>query len=172
MSLVDEINDPEHKHASMGFHDWTNWDTNRMDTDDLNQDIRPEQFENGLPNPTLEPDWDVLHEIRWTFQQQLSGGKLVHTKGHQDDKQKYDTLSLLAQLNVDADKLACQYQDRHGDTHPKVLLFPHAAAQLHSIEGTITSRLPFTLRLLEQGPPATTIHHHQKSVESPNLPFY
>lgn len=45
------------------------------------------------------------------------------------------------------------YQDRYGAAHPIVLLFPHSAAQVHSPEGTITSRLPFTLRFFEHGPP-------------------
>jgi hypothetical protein len=44
-------------------------------------------FDNGRPNPTLEPEWDVLHEIKWTLSQQLTGGTIIHTKGHQDDRE-------------------------------------------------------------------------------------
>ena len=152
LSLVDVINETDASNAPLGLHDWTHWDKEKSDIEEVDQAFT-KRFENGIPNPTLEPDWDVLHEIKWTLKHQLAGGKLIHTKGHQDDRQKYDTLSLLAQLNVDADKLAGQYQEQHGAAHPKVLLFPHAAAQLHSTEGTITSRLPFALRLLEHGPP-------------------
>ena len=153
LSLVDIINDTaDDESKPLGLHDWTNWDTGKVDIDDGDL-ASTNTFANGLPNPTLEPDWDVLHEIKWTLHQQLQGGKLIHTKGHQDDKQKYATLSLLAQLNVDADKLAGLYQDRHRAAHPTVLLFPHTAAQVHIPEGTITSRLPFTLRLVEHGPP-------------------
>ena len=62
----------------------------------------------------LEPEWDVLHEIQWTYSKQLHGGTIVHTEGHQDNKAKYETLPLLAQLNIDANELAGKYQDHHG----------------------------------------------------------
>ena len=155
LSLVDVINkntDSENTIQDTGIHDWSCWSSDSQDIDGGDHTIT-DNFATGVPNPTLEPDWDVIHEIKWTYQQQLQGGTLIHTKGHQDDREKYSALSLLAQLNVDADRLAQQYQDRHGASHPMVLLFPHAAAQLTIPEGTITSRLPFVLRMTEHGYP-------------------
>jgi hypothetical protein len=95
-----------------------------------NPDGRSHTSNKGHPNSTLEPDWDVLHEIKRKFYQQLHGGTLLHTsKGHQDNRQKYDRLPLLAQLNVNADRLAGLYQGLYGATHPIVILFPpHSAA--------------------------------------------
>jgi hypothetical protein len=45
-------------------------------------------FDYGRPNSTLEPEWDVLHKIKWTLSQQLTGATIIHTKGHQDDDRK------------------------------------------------------------------------------------
>jgi hypothetical protein len=59
----------------------------------------------------------------------------------------------LAQLNVDADKLARQYQDKHSMARLTVLMFPHKAAHVHLTMSTITSRLPHMLRMAEFGPP-------------------
>jgi hypothetical protein len=106
------------------LHDWTRWHAAQDDTDDAD-DEPYRSHGNGQPNPTLEAEWDVLHEIKWILTQ-LPGGKLIHTKGHQDDKDTYENLPLLSQLNVDADPLAGQYQDRFGAAHPRVLLFPHS----------------------------------------------
>lgn len=154
LSLVDVINGSTDDGISqVHLHDWTKWDATRPDHEDDDNAAATAALDNDQPNPTLEPDWDVLHEIQWTITHHVHGCTLVHTKGHQDDKAKYHTLSLLAQLNIDADKLAGQFQDCHGESRPQVLLFPHASAQVHIREGTITSRLPFRLRLAETGPP-------------------
>ena len=112
-SLVEVINRIADVSKPVELHDWTHWDMDQADIDEGDK-IMTNSFDNGHPNSTLEPDWDVLHEIKWTFHKQLKGGTLIHTKGHQDDKHKYDKLPLLAQLNVDADRLAGQYQDRYG----------------------------------------------------------
>lgn len=105
ISLVEVINNTAGGSNPLELHDWTHWNTDQVDIDDGDRAFT-NSFDNGQPNSTLEPDWDVLHEIKWTFHQQLQGGTLVHTKGHQDDRHKYDKLPLLAQLNVDADRLA------------------------------------------------------------------
>ena len=153
LSMVDVINGTTVEgNPQLNLHDWTQWNANSSDVDDVDQ-ITSANSTNGQPNPTLEPEWDVLHEIQWAFSRQLHGGIIVHTKGHQDDKAKYDTLPLLAQLNIDADELAGKFQDHHGAARAHVLLFPHAAAQVHIHGGTITSRLPFMLRMAETGPP-------------------
>jgi hypothetical protein len=94
--------------SKLTLHDWTQWNANSSDVDDVDQ-ITSADSTNGQPNPTLEPEWDVLHELQWAFSKQLHGGTIVHTKGHQDDKAKYDTLPLLAQLNIDADELAGKF---------------------------------------------------------------
>ncbi|KAI2505025.1 hypothetical protein MHU86_9381 [Fragilaria crotonensis] len=59
-------------------------------------------------DPTL-PDWDVIRGIQ-VLLQQMPELKLKHVKGHQDRDIPYRHLSLLAQLNVDADAQASQYQ--------------------------------------------------------------
>lgn len=62
--------------------------------------------------------------------QEMPGLKLQHIKGHQDRDRDYYCLPLLAQLNVDADQLANQYQRDHGRFQSKVLLTRWAGAHL------------------------------------------
>ena len=154
LSLVEVVNNTSDDANTNTLHDWTHWNPEMADIDNEagNTTNMMHTFDSGIPNPTLEPDWDVVHEIKWILQKTLKGDTLIHTKGHQDDRRKHSSLLLLAQLNVDADGLARTYQEKYGASHPMVLLFPrHAAAQVHIPEGTITSRLPFVLRLAEHG---------------------
>jgi hypothetical protein len=120
LSLVDIINDnnEEPGYHSIELCDWARWDENRADIDEVLTPMLNKTYDNGHPNPTSEPEWDVLHEIKWTFSNELQGGKLVHTKGHQDDTHNYEKLPSLAQLNIDADKLAGQFQNRYGKARP------------------------------------------------------
>ena len=55
-------------------------------------------------------------------------------KGHQDKNTEFDDLSLLAQLNIEADKITGQFQIDHGNYLPRVTLLPSAPAIL-SIRG-------------------------------------
>ena len=138
LSLVDTINGNEDDgYQRIETHDWTQWDFLYDDIDDADhRNPLMSTFEDhGNPNPTLEPEWNVLHEIQWNFKTHLRGGTLVHTKGHQDDHLKYRDLPLMAQLNVDADRLAGQYQDDHGMARPTVLMFPHTLT-LHLMSST------------------------------------
>jgi exonuclease III len=99
--------------------------------------------------PYLEPtqaDWDVLVELRHSLER-LPGITLRHIKGHQDRKVPYPRLPLLAQLNVDADRLASQFQEEHGCSRPHVLLSPRARVQMTlANKGTITSALEHIIR--------------------------
>lgn len=61
----------------------------------------------------LDAEWDLLVEIQEALRE-LPGVDLTYIKGHQDDRVPYDRLPLMAQLNVDADRLAAKYQNLHG----------------------------------------------------------
>jgi hypothetical protein len=135
-------------------HDWAMWQTtNENDLEDPTDNWTPN--ENTPTNMSLEPDWDVINEIRWTLDNDsVEGGSIFHILGHQDRKKPYTELSLQAQLNVDADGLATQYQEMHGKPLPHVLLFPHTSAQLNIDSlGTCTYRLPQTMRRAETDTP-------------------
>jgi hypothetical protein len=72
--------------------------------------------------------------------QEMPGLKLQHIKGHQYRDREYDRLPLLAQLNMDADHLANQYQrDDHGGLQPEVLLTRWAGAHILLPSVTVTS---------------------------------
>jgi hypothetical protein len=84
-------------------------------------------------NMTLDPDWDVINEIRWTLEKgRLEGGTIFHhIPGHQDRKKPYAELSLQAQLNVDADRLATRYQALWRTTSTGTPLPPHIGSLGH-----------------------------------------
>lgn len=100
----------------------------------------------------LCPDWDILIEIQFALEQ-LPGLCLKYVKGHQDNKLPYAQLPLLARLNVDADALAGQFQNNHGQDRPIVLMTSRARILLHLIDGTVTSSHASTLRHAYCGPP-------------------
>jgi hypothetical protein len=82
-------------------------------------------------------------------------------KGHQDSHRAYHRLSLLAQLNVDADDKAREYQQQYGKAHPFVIMSPHAGAFVTTPEGTITAKVVQELRNYATGPPLRS--HIQQS---------
>ena len=56
-------------------------------------------------NQTITSDWDILQNIISSLTQFQHNPTLSHVKGHQDAQSSYAQLSLLAQLNIDADCL-------------------------------------------------------------------
>eukprot|EP00957_Ditylum_brightwellii_P176454 13437188-Ditylum_brightwellii.AAC.1 len=68
-----------------------------------------------------------------------------HVKGYQDDLKHYKELDLPAQLNIDVDFLAVNYQRMRGMQCTKVPRLPINKAQLHTSDTTITSKYYKTL---------------------------
>jgi hypothetical protein len=90
-------------------------------------------------------EWDLLREIQESLRF-LPEVTLKYVKGHQDAQRAYARLSLLAQLNVDADDNAKKYQQQYGKAHPFVLMSPHAGAFVTIPEGTIAAKVVPELR--------------------------
>ena len=105
-------------------------------------------------NETLKPDWDAVNEIEHSFKALSHTPYLEHVKSHQDRHKKCEWLKLPAQLNCDANALAVSHlpmSSAHtqlfgfeGIDQSRVLLFPHAGAQLHLLTGTVTAWLNVT----------------------------
>ena len=87
----------------------------------------------------LCPEWDVLIEIQ-TALRALPGVRLQYVEGHQDKKKPYHTLTLLEQLNVDADRIAAEYHELLQPQRPFILMSPNAKAHLVHMEGTVTAK--------------------------------
>jgi hypothetical protein len=119
--------------------DWT--DPSAMDDDSIHYFAAAQH--------TLMSDWDILNEIRPSLPLLHRQPELLWVKGRQDRKTPYQDLSLLAQLNVDADRYAGEFQDQHGGPRPKV---PHNRAQLHINVATITYQLQNAVRYADTVP--------------------
>ena len=76
----------------------------------------------------------------------MPGLTLQHIKGHQDRDHAFHQLPLIAQLNVEADTLANQYQRDKGTFQPNVLLTEWAGAHLLLPTGTVTSKYESAIR--------------------------
>jgi hypothetical protein len=78
---------------------------------------------------------------------------LQHTKGHQDRTKPYHELSLLAQLNVDADSKAIQFQAQHGAPRPHIEPNARTQAFFFTSEGTIIARYTSKIYTATSAPP-------------------
>ena len=99
----------------------------------------------------LDNEWDLLVEIQDTLRE-LPGVDLTYVKGHQDDRTPYERLPLMAQLNVDADRLAGEFQRECGAQRPFTFMAPNTGALLVTDCGTITSRFKQELINRSTGP--------------------
>jgi exonuclease III len=105
----------------------------------------------------LKADWDVLIEIQ-AMTKHFPAVKMMHVKGHQDQDMDYEDLSEYAQMNVQADELANQYHQRHGDVSFTAPLMPLTCVQLDIQQGTVTRKFTKTLRN-DHG--SKELSHHQ-----------
>ena len=116
----------------------------------------PNDVTKVYPNETLASDWDVLAEIWSTLHQNNLADSITvqHIKGHSDKHKPYQELTLLQQLNVDADSMADSYIQQHwDDEYHEVPLLPTSGAQLNLEQGTVTYKMKRELRLARtEGP--------------------
>jgi hypothetical protein len=90
------------------------------------------------PNETISSDWDVVQAIIATLQTFEKCPEIQHVKGHQDDHVPYDRLPLEAQLNVDADAAATEFQETYGRSRWQVPRIDGNRAQLTIANKTVT----------------------------------
>jgi hypothetical protein len=97
------------------------------------------QYSANYATATLAPDWDLLKQIYDAIQDLTITPKFEHVKGHQDNKVAYQKLSLPAQLNVDADHEAGNFQWNHAPTQrDHVPTHASTRVQLHVAGSTVT----------------------------------
>ena len=99
----------------------------------------------------LTPEWDLLIEIQASLRR-LPDIRLQYVKGHQDNDTPYQRLSIMSQLNVDADKLATRYQEEFGMSRPHVLMSPNAGAYLLLNDGIVTANFDAVIRYAATAP--------------------
>jgi hypothetical protein len=104
----------------------------------------------------MAPEWDLTSSIV-TMAQTMQGMQLQYIRGHQDRNRDYEQLPLLAQLNVDADSMANQYQRNHGRSRPQVLLTATAGICLNTPDGSVTKNYTSAIRYQASAP---ELHQH------------
>ena len=108
----------------------------------------------------MDLDWDILQQIitRRCLFPLLPVLRFV--KGHQDADCPYVTLSLPAQLNIDADHLAGSYAPRRNKNPTIVPMIAGTAVSLHFSYGTTTPKYRSALR---KAASMDTIQHYTKT---------
>jgi len=97
------------------------------------------QYVIPYPNETVKSEFDVTEQIYITASKYKLKPSYHWVKGHQDDNAPTNELSIMAQLNVEADRLAGDFQRDHGKFRPIITLLPSCPAML-TIRGiSITS---------------------------------
>jgi len=104
----------------------------------------------------MASEWDILSEIIHAHRSLALPVRptITHVKGHQDQKTPYANLSLPAQLNVDADRLADAYlAENPPHNFSRVPLLPSCGCQLELEAGTVTRDHKQSLREARVAPP-------------------
>ena len=118
-----------------------------------------------FPNATMATDWDVLQAIKTAkrhFQDNGSDCKLCYVKGHQDKTTSYTDLSLDAQLNVETDKLAGEYEYKPDQTATAPII-TGSTVILQSRHGSTTSKYRSVIRRMITNP--IIVHQRQTWVD-------
>ena len=103
----------------------------------------PESVE--APLDPMSAEWDVVGKIS-SLLSDFPQMVLKHVRGHQDRKVQYQSLSLLSQLNVDADRLANRFQSEYGEARPVAYLIEGTGVHLITPQGTVTSKYASAIR--------------------------
>ena len=96
-------------------------------------------YEKSYAKTTLRAEYDLTEQTYMTNQENKIQAQYSWVKGYQDNTKSSEKLSLLAQLNVEADELAGKFQANHGQYCPRVPVFPASRAMLAIRGVSITS---------------------------------
>jgi ferredoxin-thioredoxin reductase catalytic subunit len=114
----------------------------------VNKSNQITKFRQIFPNATMASEWDVRAQIRSTLRELgKKGPTLEWIKSHQDEKDPYETLSIRAQLNCDADHHAEAFNSRNPNASlPVAPIFSDACCQLDLQGKTITHDIKMKLQ--------------------------
>ena len=101
----------------------------------INTSKEHKNYDKPYPNNTLSSEFDITEQIYQTNKTYRIDASFHHVYGHQDTKSRGE-MSMEAKLNVEADRLAGEYQDEFGVYSPITHMYPTSPAIL-KINGTI-----------------------------------
>jgi hypothetical protein len=113
----------------------------------LTRITKRQHYSDNYATATLAADWDLIEQLHSSITEYITPPQFTHVKGHQDTTKAYEKLSLDAQLNVDADLEAGNFQWNQAPTHrPSVPLLPTTRVHLHIADTTITGHYRYHIR--------------------------
>ena len=106
----------------------------------INTSKEHKNYDKLYPNNTLSSKFDISEQIYQTNKTYKIDATFHHVYGHQDTKSRGE-LSMEAKLNIEADRLAGEYQDEFGTYSPITHVYPTSPAVLEIDGMTITSNV-------------------------------
>ena len=106
----------------------------------INTSKEHKNYDKPYPNSTLSSEFDITEQIYQTNKTYKIDASFHHVYGHQDTKSRGE-MSMEAKLNVEADRLAGEYQDKFGAYSPITHMYPTSPAVLKINGMTITSNI-------------------------------
>ena len=87
-------------------------------------------YEFPFPNETTKSEFDITEQIFRTTKTYNISAEYEWVRGHQDSHTEYEKLDTYAKLNVQADRLAGDYQVRKGTFRPIAQILPSCPAMI------------------------------------------
>ena len=106
----------------------------------INTSKEHNNYHKPYANNTLSSEFDITEKIYQTNKTYKIDASFHHVYGHQDTKSRGE-LSMEAKLNIEADRLAGEYQDEFGAYSPITHMYPTSPAVLEINGMTITSNV-------------------------------
>ena len=106
----------------------------------INRNKEHLNYTDPYPNDTLAAEFDITEQIYLTNQTYNIKPSFQHVYGHHDTRSR-GKMSAEAILNVEADRLAGEYQDKLGTYSPITHMYPSSPAVLEINGMTITSNV-------------------------------
>ena len=106
----------------------------------INTSKEHNNYDKPYPNNTLSSEFDITEQINQTNKTYKIDALFHHIYGHQDTKSRGEML-MEAKLNVEADRLAGEYQDKFGAYSQITHMYPTSPAVLRINGMTITSNI-------------------------------
>ena len=98
-------------------------------------------YEFPFPNETTKSEFDITEQIFRTTKAYNITADYEWVRGHQDRHKEYEKLDTYAKLNVQADRLAGDYQDRKGAFRPLAPVLPSCPAMIFIRGISVTSNI-------------------------------
>ena len=107
----------------------------------INRMDEHKNYNHPFLNETTRSEFDITEQIYLTSKTHNISAQYEWVRGHQDENAPIEELPLLAQLNIEADHLAGNFQLRKGEFRPLINILPSCPAMVLICGISVTSKV-------------------------------